>query len=87
MIALHTVCCCCTHQIQTQEALFFWTDELEFRAIPSADYRRAKANQLFRKYCLETSAQVRDGQCAAHIFPALLTYCVALVARYNRLAV
>jgi Protein kinase domain/Regulator of G protein signaling domain len=52
--------------ICTQETLFFWTDTLEFQAIPSTDYRRTKAHQLFRKYCLSGSVQalafVKDAQ-------------------------
>ena len=53
-------------EIQTQDTLFFWTDTLEFAAIPSIDYRRAKAQQLFRKYCLPGSVQalafIKDAQ-------------------------
>ncbi|KAG5176088.1 kinase-like domain-containing protein, partial [Tribonema minus] len=44
-------------EVNAQHPLCFWTDTLDFRSIPSADYRRVRAQQVFRRYCAAAAPQ------------------------------
>jgi Regulator of G protein signaling domain len=44
-------------QRQTHEAFFAWTEIQEFRAIPTADYRRGMAMHIYQKYVKDGAVQ------------------------------
>jgi Regulator of G protein signaling domain len=48
-------------QRQTHEAFFAWTEIQEFRAIPTADYRRGMAMHIYQKYVKDGAVQQVGG--------------------------